>query len=157
MAQDIADLARLASGFGGSGLLGTVAIPIAAVGATLVIGVIWSWWQAQRDAGYREAENERIVAATHTSADTVERLKQSSRVVTAENRKKDARIKTLTERLAKTKAETKPGGVCPAGCVLPASPINSSKPDKMKKFTLSPRSPSLSPPAGPSRRPSSSA
>lgn len=124
----IGGLARLASGFGGSGLLGTVAIPIAAVGATLVIGVSWS--RAQRDTGYREAENERIVAAAHTSADTVERLKQSSRAVTAENRKKDARVKTLTERLAKTKAETKPGGVCPAGCVLPASPINSSKPIK---------------------------
>ena len=98
------------------------------LGAKILIGlgliVALAGFLAYRDhqiasGSAAKVEVRHAAAAAQASADTVKRLKRSASVVAAENRKKDARIGKLTERLAKTKAETKPGDVCPAGCVLP--------------------------------------
>lgn len=98
------------------GAVKVVAIGLAVLG---VFGVGYAGCSKLMNAGYHRAEAERLADVAAGNAEAVERLKRSAGVVSAETRKKDARIRALTERLARTRAGTAPGAVCPKGCVLP--------------------------------------
>ena len=103
----------------GSDLFATVKIVGIALAVLGTAGVGFAGCQKLIDSGYSRAEAERLADVAAGNAEAVQRLKRSAGVVSAENRKKDARIHELTERLARTRADTEPGAVCPKGCVLP--------------------------------------